>query len=149
MAVVYFNGTIKTSEGTSQAETITIEDDGDTFIFKPGKIFRIVLPMYDDISNEDFPYLAGWYEENGFGFEYGCNELTEENVHIYGFESKTIGLQKQDGELIQEHTYRGLWASQNAITLVFNYYRDGSDKIVDSFSVIIKIQGSGHYEPSY
>jgi len=150
--VAYYNGTIQTNEGTSQAATITIEDDGDTFTFKPGEIFRIVLPMYDNISNVDFPRLAGWYEE---GYE-GCYGQDCEaqinaavyNVNIYGFEPNTISLIKDDGELIQENTYRGLWASQKAKNLVFNYYRDGSDEIVDTFSVTIKIQGSGHYTPS-
>jgi len=151
MPVAYRNGTIQTGEGTSQAETITIEDDGGTFTFKPGEIFRIVLPMYDDIPDEDFG-TAAWYTEgfeSWYGQEYEDHGIAPFNANIYGFEPKTIDLHKEDGELIQENTYRGLWPSQNAKTLVFNYYRDDSNEIVDTFSVTIQIQGSGHYELSY
>ena len=138
---LYSNGTIITAQGSSQVETITIADDGKTFTFNPGEMFRIVLPMYDDISNEEFPLVAGWDEE-------GRGQWSPGSIDFYGFEPKSMSLENdEDGNLVQENTYRALKERPNVKELVFNYHGPSGQN--DTFRVTIRIQGSGSYAPSY
>ncbi|MGA1797094.1 MAG: hypothetical protein ACMUIL_14680 [bacterium] len=130
-----------TAQGSSQVHTITMEDDGKTFTFKPGEMFRIVPPMYDDISKEDFPLVAGWDEE-------GREQWGPARIDFFGFEPKSTGLKAdEDGNLVQENTYRALKARPDSRELVFNYH--GLSGRNETFRVTIMIQGSGNYSPSY
>ena len=45
MLVQAGTGKAVTQEGTSTIKIITMDDDGETFTFKPGEMFRVVLPM--------------------------------------------------------------------------------------------------------
>ena len=138
---LYSNGTMITSQGTSQVETITIEDDGETFTFEPGVMFRVVLPMYDEVSNEDFPLVAGWEGE--------LAHWSPASIDFYGLEPITMGLEEdEDGNLIQENTYRALKETQNSTKELVYYYHGPSGRD-DTFSVTIKVRGSGSYAPSY
>ncbi|MGA1839659.1 MAG: hypothetical protein ACMUIU_03455 [bacterium] len=143
MLVQAGTGKAITKEGTSQIKIITIEDDGETFTFKPGEMFRIVLPMYDNIEGVDFPQVAGWEHEGMWGTNY-----VRQAVYQYGYEPMEIGISKdEDGNLVQENTYRSLKESQYATQLVFHYH--GSDNPNDTFTVTIKIKGTGNYEPVF
>jgi len=138
---LYSNGTLLTAQGSSQVQTITIEDDGKTFTFKPGEMFRIVLPMYDDISKENFSLVAGWDEE-------GREQWDPASIDFFGFEPKSTGLKVDENKnFVQENTCRALKARQDSKELVFNYH--GPSGRNDTFRVTIRIQGSGNYDPNY
>ncbi|MGA1824158.1 MAG: hypothetical protein ACMUIP_05785 [bacterium] len=139
--VIYTNGTLITEDGASQIKTITIEDDGKTVSFSPGEMFRIVLPMYDEISMNDFPRIAGWEDEDREQWFAGATTF-------FGFEPETMGLEENEsGDLIQVNTYRALHESGNEKTLVFNYHKNGQQK--DTFEVTIQIRGAGMYAPRF
>ena len=143
MLVQAGTGKAITQEGSSQIKIITIEDEGETFTFKPGEMFRIVLPMYDDIDGVDFPDVAGWEHEGMWSMDY-----TRQAVYQYGYEPMGIGINEDEDENpVQENTYRALKESQYSKKLVFQYH--GSDNPNDTFTVTIKIKGSGNYEPVF
>jgi len=59
-----------------------------------------------------------------------------------------IGISEdEEGNLVQENTYRALKESQYAKQLVFHYH--GSDNPNDTFTVTIKIKGPGSYDPVF
>lgn len=140
--LVYSNGTQVSNEGASEVKTITIEDNGKTFTFHSGEIFRIVLPMYDDISKEDFPMLAGWIEEEVY-------EKTnwESAPYIYGFKHLEFGLEEdKQGNLIQEDVFMTIGSSAQGSSfiskeLVYNYRSPyNSNEIKDTFRVTLIVE---------
>jgi hypothetical protein len=147
---LYSDGTVATKDGTSQVKTITIEDDGKAFTFKPGELFMIALPIYDNDAYPEFPPDQTNFPGNGgwsrSGSGSGFSNWNYQDRYIYGIEPISFGLgEDEQGNLIQDNLFKTITGSGFIPKeLVFNYYSnynpDGLNLAKDTFRVTIKVE---------